>query len=113
MREVPPITWRAVLIGGTVALAAILLLSIASQPLPPVAVGIAAGAAVAGWLATARGGFHGGLVAALWIGAEALAEPFRPAPADVVADLANTILLDLVWLTLGVAFGWIGGRLRR
>jgi hypothetical protein len=113
MREVPPITWRAVLIGGTVALAAIVLLSIASQPFPPVAVGIAAGAAVAGRLATARGGFHGGLVAVLWIGAEALADPFRPAPANVATDLANTILLDVAWLTLGIAAGWAGGRLRR
>ncbi|MBI2983466.1 MAG: hypothetical protein HYY42_04720 [Chloroflexi bacterium] len=113
MREVPPIAWRAVLIGGSVALAVSLFLSMASQMLPAVAVGIAAGAAVAGRLARERSGFHGGLVAVLWIGAEALSEPFRPAPADVVADLAQTILLDVVRLALGVLFGWLGGLARR
>jgi hypothetical protein len=115
MREVPPIAWRAVLAGGAVALAAILLLSIASQPLPPVAVGIAAGALAAGRLATARSAFHGSLVAVLWIAAEALADPFvgRPLPVDVAADLARTILLDVLWLALGVGCGWLGGRLRR
>lgn len=113
MREVPPIGWRAVLVGGAVALAVSLLLSVASQTLPVVAVGVAAGAAVAGRLAPSRSAFHGGLVAALWIGAEALSEPFRPAPADVAADLAQTILLDVLRLTLGVAFGWLGGLARR
>jgi hypothetical protein len=113
VREVPPIGWRAVLVGGAVALAVSLLLSIASQALPAVAVGIAVGAAVAGRLAALRSAFHGGLVAVLWIGAEALSEPFRPAPADVVVDLAQTILLDVVRLALGVAFGWLGGLARR
>jgi len=113
MREVPPIGWRAVLIGGTVALVVSLLISMASQTLPAVAVGIAAGAAVAGRLAPVRSAFHGGLVAVLWIAAEALAEPFRPAPADVVTDLAQTILADVVRLALGVVFGWLGGLARR
>lgn len=113
MREMPPIEWRPVLVGGAVALVVSLFLSMASQTLPAVPVGIAAGAAVAGRLARQRSGFHGGLVAVLWIAAEALSEPFRPAPADVVADLAQTILLDVVRLALGVAFGWLGGRLRR
>lgn len=113
MREVPPITWRAVLIGGAVALVIALLLSMAFQTLPAVAVGIAAGAAVAGRLAASRSGFHGGLVAVLWIGAEALAEPLRPAAADVATDLAQTILADIVRLGLGVLFGWLGGLARR
>jgi len=113
MREIPPIEWRPVLIGGAVALVLALLLSMASQTLPAVAVGIAVGAAVAGWLATSRGAFHGGLVAVLWMAAEALAEPFRPAPADIATDLAQTLVADVLRLALGVSFGWFGGLARR
>lgn len=112
-REVPPIEWRAVLSGGAAALLVSVLLSIASQPGLAVPAGIAAGAALAGRLATTRSAFHGGLVAVLWIAAEALAEPFRPAHPDVAADLARTLLSDVLNLGLGVAFGWLGGRARR
>lgn len=112
-REIPPIAWRAVLTGGAVALVVSLLLSMASQPLVAVPAGVAAGGAVAGWLATSRSAFHGGLVAVLWIAAEALAEPFRGAAGDVVTDLAQTILADVVRLALGVLFGWLGGLARR
>lgn len=120
MREIPPIEWRPVLIGGAVAATISLLLSIGSQGtasgLPattPIAVGIAAGSAVAGRLARARGAFHGGLVAVVWIAAEALAEPFRPAAGDVIGDFGATIAADLLGLAVGVVFGWLGGRLRR
>ena len=96
------------------------LLSIAFQNAPSGppwaligAVGIAPGAAVAGWLARARGAFHGGLVAVLWIAAEALSEPLRPAAADVVSDTALAIVGDVVRIAAGVVFGWIGGRARR
>ncbi len=116
MREVPPIDWRAVLLGGAVALVVSLLLSIGSQALglgdlgtAAVPAGIAAGAALAGRLAGSRSAFHGGLVAVLWIGAEALAEPLRPGAADVVSDLAQTVLADVIRISLGVAFGWLGG----
>ena len=120
MREIPPIEWRPVLIGGAVAAAISLLLSIAFQTAPsgvagalPMVAGIAAGSAVAGRLARARGGFHGGLVAVVWIAAEALAEPFRPAAGDVVADLAGTVVVDVLRLAVGVLFGWLGGLARR
>ena len=113
MREIPPIEWRPVLGGGAVAVGVSLLISIAFQAQPAVLVGIAAGAAIAGWLATARSAFHGGLVAALLIGAEALAEPFRPAAGDVITDLAATVASDVLRLMVGVAAGWLGGRLRR
>jgi hypothetical protein len=120
MREMPPIEWRAVLVGGAVAATLSLLLSIAFQsPLPPGAgslvtgAGIAAGGAVAGRLARARGPFHGGLVAVLWIAAEALSEPFRPAAVDVLSDTAQAIVADVVRVGIGVAFGWLGGRARR
>ncbi len=120
MREMPPVEWRAVLIGGAVAVLVSLLLSIGSQALAAaglaaaaVPAGIAVGAGVAGRLAAVRGAFHGGLVAVLWIAAEALAEPFRPAPPDVVSDLAQTVLADLIRLGLGLLFGWLGGRTAR
>ncbi len=120
MREIPPIEWRPVLIGGAVAAVLSFLLSIGSQGTSSgvagaltVAAGIAAGSAVAGRLARARGAFHGGLVAVVWIAAEALAEPFRPAASDVVLDLAATVVSDVLRLLVGVVFGWLGGRLRR
>jgi hypothetical protein len=49
----------------------------------------------------------------LWVAAEALAEPLRPAAADVVADTAQTVLADVVRIAIGLAFGWLGGRARR
>jgi hypothetical protein len=112
MREVPPISWPAVLTGGAVAVLVSLVLSMASQPLLAVPAGIAVGAAVAGRVAPVRSAFHGGLVAVLWIAAEALAEPFRPVAADVAVDLAQTLVADVVRLGLGVAFGWLGGRMK-
>ena len=75
-------------------------------------VAIAAGGAVAGRLAPRRGGFHGGLVAVLWIAAEALSDPLFAAPPDVVGDAAITVLMDIVRLTVGVAAGWTAARLR-
>ena len=120
MRELPPIEWRPVLIGGAVAAALSFLLSIGSQGTAPavsvpvaVAGGIAAGSAVAGRLAKARPAFHGGLVAVVWIAAEALSEPLRPAAGDVVVDLAATTVSDVLRLAIGVLAGWTGGRARR
>jgi len=120
VREAPPIEWRPVLIGGAAALIVSLLLSVGSQAqgaeaLSAVAIpaGIAVGAAVAGRLATVRSTFHGGLVAVLWIAGEAVAEPLRPPAPDVVTDLAQTVLADVLRLGIGIAFGWLGGRLRR
>lgn len=81
--------------------------------LPAEPIGIAAGAAVAGRLANARGAFHGGLVAVLAVAAQALAEPLRPPPPDVAADLAQTVVADAGRLALGTLFGWIGGLRRR
>src|SRR6266508_4364240 len=114
VREVPPIEWRAVLIGGAAAVLVSFLLSVGSQAqgagglaAAAIPAGIAVGAAVAGRLAGVRSAFHGGLVAVLWVGAEALAEPLRPAAADVAADLAQTVVADVIRLALGVLFGWL------
>ena len=114
-RGAPPIDWRAVLIGGAVAVGTSLLLSISSQVVGAgsVGAGIAAGAAVAGRLAKARSAFHGGLVAVLWIAAEALADPLRPAPGDALSDTALTVVADVIRLGLGVLFGWLGGHTAR
>jgi len=112
-REPPEILWRAVLIGGAVAFGAALLLFYVLGPgLNTVAgfVAVVAGAVVAGRLAPAAGGLHGGLVAAFWIVAEALSDPLFTAPSDVVGDTALTVAFDVLRLVLGVVGGWIGGR---
>lgn len=114
-REIPAIQWRAVLVGATVALAVALLLLLTGGSAAgrvASAAGIAAGALVAGRLAPASGAFQGGLVAALWVGAEALADPFLPQAPGVLADTGLTVLFDALEIGLGVGFGWLGGRAR-
>jgi uncharacterized membrane protein YccC len=113
--EAPEIQWRAVLVGGAVALGAALLLFYMGGPRLNVVAGlvaVAAGALVAGRLARVAGGLHGGLVGALWIAAEALSDPLFTGPADVVGDTALTVVLDVTRLGLGVGAGWLGARLR-
>ena len=114
-REPPEIRWRAVLIGGAVALGAGAVLSyVLGAGLNTVAgfASVAAGAATAGLLAPTAGGFHGGLVAALWIVAEALTDPLLAAASNVVADTASTLLLDVLRLAVGVGAGWLASRTR-
>ena len=114
-REPPEIRWRAVLAGGAVAFGASLLLFYVLGPGLNAVAGLAAvgaGALVAGRLARAAGAFHGGLVAAFWIVAEALSDPFFTAPPDLVGDTAVTLVIDVALLAIGVAAGWAGGRLR-
>ncbi len=115
-REPPEIRWRAVLVGGAVALAAVLLLYYSLGPgLSTVAglIAVAVGAAVAGRLAPAAGALHGGLVAALWILAEALSDPLFSAPSDLLGDTAATVLADAIRLATGAAAGWLGALSRR
>lgn len=73
----------------------------------------AAVALIAGYLTPARPAFRGGLTGVAMIVALAVTEPFRPAAESVPADLAATVLLDVLILATGVAAGWLGGRLRR
>ena len=113
-REPPEIRWNAVLIGGAVALAtAVLLFYLLGRGLSPVAgfTAVAAGGLVAGRLAPASGGLHGGLVGALWILSEALSDPLFAAAPDVVSDTAVTVLADVARLVVGVAAGWVGSRI--
>jgi hypothetical protein len=114
-REPPEIRWSAVLVGGAVAFGtALLLFYVLGAGLNTVAgvVAVGAGAAVAGRLAPSAGGLHGGLVAAFWIVAEALSDPFFAAPPDVVGDAAATVLIDVIRLAVGIAAGWLGARAR-
>ena len=85
--------------------------SLASMPFA-VALGMAAGAGLAGRLSGANASFHGGLVAVLWIAAQALLEPLQPQAADVAGDLARTLLTDVLLLVVGATFGALGGRTR-
>jgi hypothetical protein len=115
-REPPEIRWGAVLLGGAVAVASgIVLFYVFGTGLGPVAglVSVAAGALIAGWRAPAAGWLHGGLVATLWIAAEAVTDPLFPAAPDVVADAALTVIGDILRLALGVAAGWLGARIPR
>ena len=81
-------------------------------PLVPVLL-VAVAGAIAGYLARERPAFRGGLTGVAMIVALALTEPFRPAAESIPADLAATLILDVVILATGVAAGWAGGRLRR
>ncbi len=114
MRDLPPIVWRAVIVAGAVGVvvlvAALRLGSAGAEA--ALLIAVAAGGATAGAVARANGAFHGALVGVLWIAAEALLEPFRPAAADVAADLARTVLSDVLLLAAGAAFGLLGARLR-
>jgi hypothetical protein len=104
-----------VLVGGAVAFGTgLLLFYLLGAGLNTVAgfASVAAGAFVAGRLAPGAGALHGGLVAAFWIAAEALSDPFFAAPADVVGDTALTLAIDVVRLSLGAGAGWLGARMR-
>jgi hypothetical protein len=99
----------AVLVSLAVSLAALATSSdallVAATP-----VGLAAGGAAAGRLARAAGALQGGMVAVLWIIAEALADVFGPPAADVVADVALTLLGDAGRIAIGALSGWLAAR---
>lgn len=94
---------------------ALLLLLVLGPGLRTVAVSaaVAAGGVVAGRRAGGAGALHGGLVAALWIAAEAITDPLFPPPPDVIADTALTLIGDVLRLALGVGAGWLGARRHR
>ncbi|OGO68255.1 MAG: hypothetical protein A3H36_09435 [Chloroflexi bacterium RIFCSPLOWO2_02_FULL_71_16] len=116
----PRIRWRAVLIGGAVAVLVSLALSLIGMTLASdllflaaTPVGLAAGGAVAGRLAGVFGAFQGGMVAVLWILAEALTDMVAPQAADVLGDIALVVLGDAGRIAIGALFGWLGERAKR
>jgi len=121
-RTAPGVQWRPVIAGGALAALVTIAGVVASTaagigPLGAVSVpaGIAAGGFLAGRLARSAGLLQGGMVAVLWIAAEALGDiASPPAVADPVADLALVVLSDIFRISLGAAFGWLGqGRVLR
>lgn len=116
-RDPPRVEWPAVLIGGAVAtlvgIATVVVATLLSAPVLSLwasPVGLTAGGAVAGRISGHFGLLQGGMVAVLWIVAEALAASFEPQAEDVVADLAVVLLADAGRLTLAGVAGWIGAR---
>lgn len=116
-RDPPQIRWRAVLIGGAVALLASVvvagLATVAGSPLLylfATPAGLAAGGAVAGRISGQFGLYQGGMVGVLWVVAEALADVVDPQAADVLADVALVVLADAGRIALAGAAGWIAAR---
>lgn len=121
-RTTPSVQWRPVIAGGALAALVAIVVGVVGSaaglaPLSALSVtaGIAAGGFLAGRLAGSAGLLQGGMVAVLWIAAEALGDiASPPAAADPVADLALVLLSDIFRISLGAAFGWLGqGRVLR
>ncbi|MGH2378215.1 MAG: hypothetical protein ACRDGT_07035 [Candidatus Limnocylindria bacterium] len=119
-RQAPEVRWRAVLIGGLVAVMATVLVSylalgLSSDPLLSVAtaLGLAAGGATAGRLAGSFGALQGGMVGVFWVLAEAIQESFGPPSGDVLGDVALIILADGARIAVAALFGWLGARTAR
>lgn len=109
--------WRAVLVGGGIAVLvslalSLLALGLSSDPLVLAAtpIGLAAGGAAAGRLAGSFGLLQGGMVGVLWILAEALADTFGPPGGDVLTDVALILLADGGRIAIAALFGWLGER---
>ena len=107
-RNVPPVQWRAVLLGLAVA---VVIGYIANLTLAPTLgsaatiVGVAFGGFLAGKRANAAGLYHGALVGLGWIALEtfALVPTVRYAD-DLVTDSLVVIAMDVATLAAG-AFG--------
>lgn len=121
-RTAPGVQWRPVIAGGALAALVAIVVGVVGSaaglaPLGALSVpaGIAAGGFLAGRLAGSAGLLQGGMVAVLWIAAEALGDiASPPAAADPVADLALVVLSDIFRISLGAGFGWLGqGRVLR
>jgi hypothetical protein len=111
------VRWGPVLAGGGVAVLVSLVVSLAALAagsdallVAATPLGIAAGGAAAGRLARAAGALQGGMVAVLWIIAEALADVFGPPATDVAAEVALTLLGDAARIAIGALFGWVAAR---
>lgn len=116
-RPSPQVHWRAVLIGGAVALVITIAVSLVAETfrlsglhLAATPLGLAAGGAAAGRISRVFGALQGGMVAVLWIIAEALADAFAPASANALADVALIIAADAARIAIAALFGWLGAR---
>ena len=116
-RQAPEVNWRAVLIGGLVAVVATIAISFLAAStgvglllLAATPIGLAAGGATAGRLAGTFGLLQGGMVGILWVLAEALSETFDPSTGDVVSDVALILLADGGRIALAAGSGWLGAR---
>jgi hypothetical protein len=116
-RQPPQIHWRAVLIGGLVAVLATIAVSFMASGvgsdlllLAATPIGLAAGGATAGRISGSFGLLQGGMVGILWVVAEALSETFGPPSGDILADVALILLSDGSRILLAAAFGWLGAR---
>lgn len=118
MRGQPPqIHWRAVLLGGLVAVVATIAVSVLASAvrsdlllLAATPVGLAAGGAIAGRISGTFGFLQGGMVAILWVVAEALSETFGPPSGDILGEVALIVLADGGRILLAGTFGWLGAR---
>lgn len=116
-RQKPEVDWRAVLIGGLVAVVATIAISFIAASagsdlllLAATPIGLSAGGATAGRISGAFVLLQGGMVGILWVLAEALSESFAPSTGDVLSDVALILLADGGRIALAAAFGWIGER---
>jgi len=107
-RNVPPVQWRAVLLGLAVAVVIGYIANITLAPTPGSAatiVGIALGGFLAGKRANTAGLYHGALVGIAWIALETLAlVPTVRYADDLVTDSLIVIAMDVAALAAG-AFG--------
>jgi hypothetical protein len=116
-RQPPQIHWRAVLIGGLVAVLATIAVSFMASGvgsdlllLAATPIGLAAGGATAGRISGSFGLLQGGMVGILWVVAEALSETFGPPSDDILGEVALILLADGSRVLLAAAFGWLGAR---
>lgn len=116
-RQPPQIHWRAVLIGGFVAVVATIAVSVLASALrsdllllAATPVGLAAGGATAGRISGTFGLLQGGMVGILWVVAEALSETFGPPSSDILGEVALILFADGSRILLAAAFGWLGAR---
>jgi hypothetical protein len=112
-RTVPPLQWRAVLLGLALAVVIGYAAHLALAPIPGSAatiVGIGAGGFLAGKQANAARLYHGAVVGLLWI----LLETFALVPTvQYSTDLATDTLIVIGMDAASIVAGSLGGSLAR
>ena len=112
-RTVPPLQWRAVLVGLAAAVVIGYAAHLALAPIPGSAatiVGIGVGGFLAGKQANAASLYHGAVVGLLWI----LLETFALVPTvQYSTDLATDTLIVIGMDAAAIVAGSLGGSLAR